>query len=813
MNRALKQPKPKRTQVKPPHISNEAMITGDNGGWNSFAGLTPVDETSELLINDGTGNTSLGGTPRSKKSSTNGSITYVAKARNNVLENKEPVLTPPEKLTPLSLNAKIVDQRWKSISLPKRSDYFIPKGQQEVLSHEGVCLFPPLQPGRSAPKAHLPSSDLERFTKQVENDHQNDNSTVIHSPNQENSAPSFNTESVDQGYPAPSSTKPALPDQESLLPSSVDSEEISDDSDESPEIYCSSGGWPSSPTESIQKDKLPPDSSPPQPSSHIEYQREPTSTLPQQQEEYMDSSSYQDHEHRIGDDMVDHKICRESKEDTNTEALDDSNVISASISEDKRSCDEIDKDDKASARLNRDLFEEGRVLQEEKDTHGPLSDNEKVDLQSFDADSMQSREEVLKGYKDSVHEEQDDGYLLSGGNDGKDGDQDEAEVLDSKIEQPSPPKITPSSDHVTDDDSEMELEMPDALGTQVKVAKYDHHLLPISGNAQAKPSVVQIHRTPYAASNTRSVKAIQDDQEKYSVPCTFEDKTPVDSKVRTKRKAEDDRVSGPAKKKLRHPQIREQVFAGKRVNEDPSVEARLSHEEVFLQLKKDHEDKTKEKPTIEPLEAKISVVDQVQERRDKKRPATEATRTPLADLGTKNGISNVPIASQVMNKTSTEDVYATFQNAYPDYQGSREHFVNMCTKIQTLNMANRMEHRSLWDDFIVRHTLEYAEHLSRCARGADDPIPYSRYYRNEIEHPIYTKRILTPVNIGKVITVTGPKPNSTSRAHVPAPSLKSTNKGPSSSTLVAAKPVVTTNRSNDPFKCYTTPQSTKDRGK
>ncbi|KAL8681227.1 MAG: hypothetical protein Q9224_006870, partial [Gallowayella concinna] len=45
-------------------------------------------------------------------------------------------------------------------------------------------------------------------------------------------------------------------------------------------------------------------------------------------------------------------------------------------------------------------------------------------------------------------------------------------------------------------------------------------------------------------------------------------------------------------------------------------------------------------------------------------------------------------------------IYLRFRSAYPEYLGSKEHFIGMCKKIDQLYRADRMEHKSLWDDFI-----------------------------------------------------------------------------------------------------------------
>ena len=96
-------------------------------------------------------------------------------------------------------------------------------------------------------------------------------------------------------------------------------------------------------------------------------------------------------------------------------------------------------------------------------------------------------------------------------------------------------------------------------------------------------------------------------------------------------------------------------------------------------------------------------------------------------------------------------IFEEFKAAYSDYHGNEQHFKNMCGKIATLLKADRIEHPSLWDDFIIRHKADYPTYLNRCAEDAQDPIPYEYFYRNHIEEPRYSKRIVTRKNLGQII--------------------------------------------------------------
>ncbi|MCJ1435925.1 hypothetical protein MMC27_005301 [Xylographa pallens] len=97
-------------------------------------------------------------------------------------------------------------------------------------------------------------------------------------------------------------------------------------------------------------------------------------------------------------------------------------------------------------------------------------------------------------------------------------------------------------------------------------------------------------------------------------------------------------------------------------------------------------------------------------------------------------------------------IFSSFQRAYPIYQGNEKHFVAMCRKIQILETDHRMEHKSLWDDFIIRHQIEYRTYLHECSEQADDPMSYEKFYHAKIDEPQFSKRIITPNNLCEAIS-------------------------------------------------------------
>lgn len=115
------------------------------------------------------------------------------------------------------------------------------------------------------------------------------------------------------------------------------------------------------------------------------------------------------------------------------------------------------------------------------------------------------------------------------------------------------------------------------------------------------------------------------------------------------------------------------------------------------------------------------------------------TNTPLKD------------ATTSQEQRAEPDVFRRFKAAYPDYLGTKEHFIGMCRRIHQLLNADRMEHKSLWDDFIVRHKADYQQYCQRCMDNAEDAKPYERFYREEIDGPKYSRRIMQPNTLREVI--------------------------------------------------------------
>ena len=89
-----------------------------------------------------------------------------------------------------------------------------------------------------------------------------------------------------------------------------------------------------------------------------------------------------------------------------------------------------------------------------------------------------------------------------------------------------------------------------------------------------------------------------------------------------------------------------------------------------------------------------------------------------------------------------QSIFNRFKATYPTYPGDMKHFTAICKKICQLVKLNRMVHQSLWDDFIVRHKVDYSQYLRQCAEEAEDAVSYEIFYQTEVEGPQYQNRVI-----------------------------------------------------------------------
>ncbi|KAF2089105.1 hypothetical protein K490DRAFT_64311 [Saccharata proteae CBS 121410] len=108
--------------------------------------------------------------------------------------------------------------------------------------------------------------------------------------------------------------------------------------------------------------------------------------------------------------------------------------------------------------------------------------------------------------------------------------------------------------------------------------------------------------------------------------------------------------------------------------------------------------------------------------------------------------------------TTNNEVFQTFIDTYPEYvqcKGDLKHFLGLCRMIERLEKEERMQHKSLWDDFIIRHKSDYPKYLLDCNDEGNDPVPYEKFYRGHIDEPLFTKRIMTPATLKRAMAHQG----------------------------------------------------------
>lgn len=130
--------------------------------------------------------------------------------------------------------------------------------------------------------------------------------------------------------------------------------------------------------------------------------------------------------------------------------------------------------------------------------------------------------------------------------------------------------------------------------------------------------------------------------------------------------------------------------------------------------------------------------------------------TPNTNTSTQLSMSVHTREAESITGPAPKNIFEQFKARYPAYPGDIKQFAAICRKISSLCKSNRMEHQSLWDDFIIRHRIEYGEYVLQCAEDAEDPLPYEDFYRNEIEEPLYRSRVVTRRNLDEVLTLLAP---------------------------------------------------------
>ena len=145
-------------------------------------------------------------------------------------------------------------------------------------------------------------------------------------------------------------------------------------------------------------------------------------------------------------------------------------------------------------------------------------------------------------------------------------------------------------------------------------------------------------------------------------------------------------------------------------------------------------------------------------------PASNPTSDPkIQPIEKHQNPTQLPIKDTKQESPSVaHSLFDRFKAIYPMYPGDSKHFGAICRKISQLVKLNKMEHQSLWDDFIIRHKVDYSQYLRKCAEEAEDAVPYEVFYKTEVEGPQYQKRVISQQNLDEAPSLFGqqfsPKP-------------------------------------------------------
>ncbi|KAL1632000.1 hypothetical protein SLS56_004045 [Neofusicoccum ribis] len=117
--------------------------------------------------------------------------------------------------------------------------------------------------------------------------------------------------------------------------------------------------------------------------------------------------------------------------------------------------------------------------------------------------------------------------------------------------------------------------------------------------------------------------------------------------------------------------------------------------------------------------------------------------TPLTEVGPSGTASDAAKPSGVL---------AQFSQVYPEYTGNHKHFLNLCHQLDWMKKGGRPLHPYLWDDYIIRHQIEYKIHMEECSNEGTDPLPWSKYYVDKILMPRFNKGVMNPDSLEKLFS-------------------------------------------------------------
>lgn len=97
-------------------------------------------------------------------------------------------------------------------------------------------------------------------------------------------------------------------------------------------------------------------------------------------------------------------------------------------------------------------------------------------------------------------------------------------------------------------------------------------------------------------------------------------------------------------------------------------------------------------------------------------------------------------------------VYDMFKRSYPKYAGNFDHFQALCFDLQSLHRRGILESSFLWDDFIMRHWVDYGTHVQKCISSGEEYESYENFFCGNFTKPSFRKRNLTPRTLNIIVS-------------------------------------------------------------
>ncbi|KAJ5163100.1 uncharacterized protein N7500_004930 [Penicillium coprophilum] len=90
-----------------------------------------------------------------------------------------------------------------------------------------------------------------------------------------------------------------------------------------------------------------------------------------------------------------------------------------------------------------------------------------------------------------------------------------------------------------------------------------------------------------------------------------------------------------------------------------------------------------------------------------------------------------------------QTIYEKFCNDYSLYSGDFAHFIEMCSKLQTMRQGGQLQRSFLWDDFVIQHLEEYPRYFAERTSQDSKALDYEDFFCSKFPRPQHKKRSLT----------------------------------------------------------------------